>query len=112
MYNLHRITYLMERNIDLKTAGNLLENELEVRKTPEVLAFHAYISALKDDFQDAYRILEDQVQGKTHEPSSLLLMAKTYKLLGDREKVEHLKKQLKDTRYELGPLTYREVMSL
>ena len=93
-------------------AITLAQKEVENRPTPmsyDLLA-HAYYG--NGDYKKALNIAQKHVIGKTHEPMAHFHTAQIYKALDMQSELAPVKKELLETSFELGPVTYKEIKNL
>ncbi|MGB3590052.1 MAG: hypothetical protein WBA16_00065 [Nonlabens sp.] len=113
MYNTYRIEKLLEGSRREKLeALEIAKSEIKNRATPEIYDLVAYSYLKTGDASRALNIYEKFVKGKTHEPVAALHSAIILKANGDMDNVTTYKNDLLEARYELGPVTYKEVESL
>ncbi len=112
MYNAHNIKiYLAEKGNEQK-ALQLAKKEITNRATPETYHMLALAELENGNKEEALEIIENKVAGKTFEPEAQLTMAKVYKANNRKSEVERLKEELLEARFELGPVTYKEIQAL
>ena len=110
MYNLAHVERWLEDNPQKALA--LAQREYENRSTPETAAFLAKAHYRLGNLQAAMDIVDQDVYGKSSEPAVLLEAATIYKAAGNSEITREIKKELAGARFELGPVTYKEVAKL
>ncbi|TRO67318.1 tetratricopeptide repeat protein [Christiangramia sabulilitoris] len=112
MYNAHNLkVYFSESGKELK-AIDLARKEVANRATPETFQLLALAHLNNGNKKEALKIIRNKVEGKTFEPEAQLAMAKVYKANELTSEVERLKKELLEAKYELGPVTYKEIQKL
>lgn len=111
MYNMSIADHLIVSN-DTNEALRLAKNEFQNRPTPETAAFLASIYHRRGEVDKALDVVEKYVYEKSSEPKVLLTIAKIFKDSGNSNRVKNIKKDLVTARFELGPLTFKEVEHL
>ena len=112
MYNVYNLkVYLSEtgREID---AIDLARQEVANRATPETYQMLALAHLKNGNKLEALKIIKNKVEGKTFEPEAQLALANIYKANNLTLEAKKIKKELLEARFELGPVTYKEVMDL
>ncbi|NKI32725.1 tetratricopeptide repeat protein [Croceivirga thetidis] len=112
MYNTYQINYYIDYDRHLKRARRLAEIEVENRPTPESYSYLASTYLEMGREQEALKIVEAHIIGKTFEPGILLNAAKIFKANQHFEKVEALKPELIGAVYELGPAAKKQIYDL
>ncbi|MDX1685238.1 MAG: tetratricopeptide repeat protein [Saprospiraceae bacterium] len=108
MYNLLKAEFHLEKPHHAHKAIQLLEKEVQERSTPEIVAFLSYAKWKKGDLGEARKLAIDVI-GQTFEPVALLHILA---VIEDQNSRDQIIKELKDARYELGPVTYSHFESL
>ncbi|EAQ38057.3 hypothetical protein MED134_12841 [Dokdonia sp. MED134] len=90
----------------------LAKKEVSNRPTPMSYDLLARAHYGKGDYAQALIIAEEHVIGKTYEPVAQFHTAQIYKALGMQKDLTPLKKELLETSYELGPVTYSQIKNL
>lgn len=90
----------------------LAKREVSNRPTPMSYDLLAHAHYGKGDYAQALIIAEEHVIGKTYEPVAQFHTAQIYKALGMQKDLTPLKKELLETSYELGPVTYSQIKNL
>lgn len=103
MYNACQINYYLNHDRQLPRALRLAELEVTNRPTPQTYSFLANTYLELGRAEEALKIVEEHIIGKTFEPGILLDVAEIFKANQDVEKVEALKPELMGAIYELGP---------
>ncbi len=112
MYNAHTLkVYLSEKGKE-KKALDLARKEVANRATPETYQLLALAHLENGDKAEALKIIKNKVEGQTFEPEAQLAMASIYKANELKSEVERLKDELLEAKYELGPVTYKEIQEL
>ncbi|GAK89050.1 hypothetical protein JCM19297_3574 [Nonlabens ulvanivorans] len=110
MYNTYRIENLLAGTEAQQKSGlELAIIEVENRATPETYDLLGYAYLVNKMPDVALEIHKQFVQNKTFEPLAQLHLAQVLKGNDITEPVETIKKELLEARYELGPVTYKEV---
>ncbi|GAK93495.1 hypothetical protein JCM19298_2214 [Nonlabens ulvanivorans] len=110
MYNTYRIENLLAGTETQQKSGlELAIIEVENRATPETYDLLGYAYLVNKMPDVALEIHKQFVQNKTFEPLAQLHLAQVLKRNDITEPVETIKKELLEARYELGPVTYKEV---
>lgn len=103
MYNTYKVDYHLDFDLDHKQALNLAMKEVSNRPTPESYNLLAKTYLKMNKLDDAMRLVETEIIGKTYEPGILLNVAEIYKANRQYDKVHILKQELQGAIYELGP---------
>lgn len=110
MYNTYRIETLLAGTAADKAAGlELAVNEVENRATPETYDLLGYAYLINGQSEKALEIHNANVLDKTFEPVAQLHLAQVLKSNDNRIAAMEIKKELLEARYELGPVTIKEV---
>ncbi|TYC17858.1 cell surface protein [Bizionia gelidisalsuginis] len=104
MYNAYNVQLWADNNTNLDAALAVSKREIANRPTPLSYDLLAWSEFRKGNFDKALDIVEAYVVNKTFEPNALYHIAEIYKANQMLDKVKSLKKELKDSAYELGPL--------
>ncbi|TYB77461.1 cell surface protein [Bizionia saleffrena] len=104
MYNAYNVQLWADNNTNLDAALAVSKREIANRPTPLSYDLLAWSEFRKGNFDKALDIVEAYVVNKTFEPNALYHIAEIYKANQRLDKVKSLKKELKDSAYELGPL--------
>ena len=106
MYN----SFLIQNSLTQKNiaqANKLAELEIETRRTPESYALLAVTKYYQNQKKEALELALNEVVGKTFEPKVLM------NILPVTEQVDSVKKailsEVKEAKYELGPLAYNKL---
>ncbi len=110
MYNTYLIELLAESNP--QKALKLAMAEVNNRATPETYQLLAYAQLKAGQKDAALQTIENYVADKTSEPTALYYSALIYKANGQKDKVASLKEELLEAKYELGPVTAKEIEKL
>ena len=104
-------TYLIElyAENDPKKALELSTIEVANRATPETYQLLAYAQLKSGNKEEALRIIEENVMGKTFEPMAHYYCALVYKVNDMHAQVANLKKELKTASFELGPVMMQKI---
>ena len=112
MYGAYLVEIYASNTETSQQAIAIAQKEVENRPTPmsyDLLA-HAYYG--NGDYKKALSITQEHVIGKTHEPMAQFHTAQIYKALDMQSELAPIKKELLETSFELGPVTYKEIKSL
>ena len=104
MYNAYNVQLWADNNTDIDAALAISKREIANRPTPLSYDLLAWSEFRKGNFNKALEIAEAHVVNKTFEPNALYHIAEIYKANQMLDKVKSLKKELKESAYELGPL--------
>lgn len=104
MYNAYNVQLWADNNTDIDAALAISKREIVNRPTPLSYDLLAWSEFRKGNFNKALEIAEAHVVNKTFEPNALYHIAEIYKANQMLDKVKSLKKELKESAYELGPL--------
>ncbi|QXP59607.1 tetratricopeptide repeat protein [Olleya sp. HaHaR_3_96] len=110
MYNVYSSKILADAKS--KTAITLAKIEVQNRPTPISYDLLAWSYFNNGNTVKALNIAEQYVVGKTFEPEAQYHIAEIYKANGKFKDVAQLKKELQNSSYELGPLTFKSVNKL
>ncbi len=110
MYNTYLIELYAESNPE--KALELATAEVDNRATPETYQLMAYAQLMAGQKEAALKTIENNVADKTSEPKALFHAALIYKANGKEDKVTTLKEELLGAKYELGPVTAKEIEKL
>ncbi len=105
MYNKYNILFLAEDNKYFTKALEIANREVNNRPTPQSYDLLAWTHFKNGNIDQALKIIESHVSGKTFEPEVLYHIAKIYKTNGKLDEAEKLKTELLESAFELGPLT-------
>ncbi len=105
MYNKYNILFLAEDNKYVTKALEIANREVNNRPTPQSYDLLAWTHFKNGNIDQALKIIESHVSGKTFEPEVLYHIAKIYKTNGKLDEAEKLKTELLESAFELGPLT-------
>ncbi len=109
MYNAYLVTLLEN---EPEKALELAKKEVINRPTPQSYQLLSYASMLNGRGEEALKLADQYVNGKTFEPVSLYQLATVYKKSGRGKEVEELKKELMGAYFEVGPLMEKEIEKL
>ncbi|RZS93355.1 tetratricopeptide repeat protein [Aquimarina brevivitae] len=112
MYHQHLATVLAEEYQSYSEALDYMQLELQNRPTPMTYDLMAYILHLKGEHPEALKIAMTHVKGQTYEPTALLHLAQIYKSNQLKDEMSKLVSELKESSYELGPVTSTIVAQL
>ena len=110
MYNTYLIRLYAETNAE--KALQIAQQEINDRATPNTYHNVAFAQLKNGMKKEALQTIESHVIGKTFEPMALYHAALIFKANGLDDKVEALKKNLKNAAYELGPVLFRKIGEL
>lgn len=108
MYNVLMADHLVNEKQELSRAISMLETEIDERPTPELIANLSRAYWEHHDHSNALRLAK-KVVGHTYEPIALMNILP---VLQDDELRDEISEELKDARFELGPLKFEEVGQL
>ena len=111
MYNAYKINEFVDAG-ETQKAVELARVEVQNRATPETYDLLSYALLSNGQEMEALEIQEEYVIGKTFEPVAQLHTAMILKNNGRLEDVAKFKKELLETEYEMGPVTYKEIKDL
>jgi len=112
MYNAYNIMLYAENNKELAKAINIANIEVENRPTPQSYDLLAWTHYNHGEIKKALNVMEQHVIGKTSEPDVLFRIAKIYKANGEIDKAKHLKAELLESVFELGPLVENDIKKI
>ncbi|MHA7057717.1 tetratricopeptide repeat protein [Aquimarina sp. M1] len=112
MYNTYNALILAEEYQKYDQALDIAEEEIANRPTPQSYDLKAYILNLKGNHKEALDIAEKYIINKTFEPVANFHIAQIYKANNLPKKVSPIVKELRESSYELGPLTSQKIMDL
>lgn len=112
MYNAHNLKLYLSEEGNTEKALDLARKEVSNRATPETYQLLALAHLEHGNKEEALKIIRDKVEGKTYEPEAQLAMAHVYKANELESEVKKLKDELLEAKYELGPVTYKEIQKL
>ncbi len=112
MYNAYAIDIFLNDRLRYEEAVALAEKEVRNRPTPMAYSSLAYSYFKEGESEKAYKLVADEVIGKTQEPVALLKVAEILKAQGDEASVKSLKNELLEATYELGPVTSSRISAL
>ncbi|MEP1306195.1 MAG: hypothetical protein ABJK11_08635 [Balneola sp.] len=94
---------------DFEVAEALIQKEIVNRPNPMTYDLQAWVKFHKGELDEAQRILEDKVLGKTYEPVPAYHAGVIMKKVGKEEKAKELLNYAKEASFELGPITVRDI---
>ncbi|MBE15351.1 MAG: hypothetical protein CL867_03820 [Cytophagaceae bacterium] len=112
MYQIPTALLLAEEENAFKDAIAMAKEEVQQRPTPETYSVLAYILNLAGSHEDALLIAEKHIRDKTFEPEANLRLASIYKSNKKYDELKRLEADLKDSSYELGPITTQKIEEL
>lgn len=110
MYNTYLIEIFSESNPE--KALEFAAQEVTGRATPETYSLLALAQLKIGNKEEALQTIIDFVEGNTFEPKSLYFSALVYKANKLDDKTSELKKELRKSSFELGPLVTKMVNNL
>jgi hypothetical protein len=110
MYTTYLIELYAETNPE--KALRLAWEELANRATPETYHLLAYALLINGNKNEALKLIENHVEGKTFEPMAQYHSALVYKANGLSDKVAVLKNELAEASFELGPVMKEKIKDL
>ncbi len=112
MYNSYNAMLYSEDTNTIEKASVIARQEVLNRATPQSYDLLAWTYHKKGNSEEALRIVEQYIQGKTFEPSILYHMAEIYKANNLGKLAMSLKKELLESTFELGPLESKKIYKL
>lgn len=112
MYNTYNALLLADNKRETAKALKIAYEEIENRPTPQSYDLLAWTFYNHGDVEEALKLAEKHVIGKTSEPDVLLHLAKIYKANGEVEKAKKLKEELLESTFELGPLSIHDIKNI
>jgi lipopolysaccharide biosynthesis regulator YciM len=112
MYNTYNALLLADNKKETAKALKIAYKEIENRPTPQSYDLLAWTFYNHGDVEEALKLAEKHVIGKTSEPDVLLHLAKIYKANGEVEKAKKLKEELLESTFELGPLSIHDIKNI
>ena len=109
MYNKYNVLLFSAELQELDKAHAIALKEVKNRPTAQSYDLLAWTLFKKGDVKKALSIMENYVVGNTFEPLTMFHIATIYKANGLVEKANELKKELKGSVYELGPLLEQDI---
>ncbi|MCH9659344.1 MAG: tetratricopeptide repeat protein, partial [Bacteroidetes bacterium] len=110
MYNAYLIEIFSDTNPS--KALELAEQEVNNRSTPESYHLLALAQLANGKKVEALSTINTYVVGKTFEPMAAYHMALVYRANDMIKELAAIKDELKESSFELGPLTYRDIENL
>lgn len=104
MYNKYNVILYSEDDSKKGKALEIAQKEIENRPTVQSYDLLAWAYFNNGEIQKAMEIADNKVYQKTSEPEVLYHLAEIYKANKVNQKTEMLKKELKGTDFELGPI--------
>ncbi len=111
MYNAYKISELIDSG-KTQEAVELAKIEVGNRSTPETYDLLGYALLENGEEQAALENHKTYVIGKTFEPKAQLHTALIYRANGMNNEAEELKKELLETEYEMGPVTFKKIQQI
>lgn len=112
MYNKYNVLMYAEDSKQILEALKLANIEIQNRPTPQSYDLLAWTYYNHGDIEDALKVMESYVVGKTFEPEALFHLAHIYKANDKLEEVKKLKKELLESTFELGPIATQKIEEL
>lgn len=112
MYNKYNALIYAEDSKQTVKALKLANTEINNRPTPQSYDLLAWTYYNQGDVEDALKVMENHVVGKTFEPEALFHLAHIYKANGKLDEVKKLKEELLESTFELGPIAAQKVQEL
>ena len=112
MYNKYNALIYAEDSKQTVKALKLANTEINNRPTPQSYDLLAWTYYNQGDVEDALKVMENHVVGKTFEPEALFHLAHIYKANGKLNEVKKLKEELLESTFELGPIAAQKVQEL
>lgn len=107
-------TYLIRLYAETKPkkALRIAQHEINNRATPNTYHYLALAQLKNGMKKEALKTIESYVIGKTFEPIALYHAALIFKANGQNDKLGDLKRKLKSSAFEVGPVLYRKIEGL
>lgn len=112
MYHIPTALLLAEEAYAFKDAIALAEEEVQQRPTPETYSVLAYILDLAGSHESALNLAQKHIRDKTYEPEANLRLASIYRSNKKYDELKDLEADLKESTYELGPITTQKIEEL
>ncbi len=112
MYNKYSAIIQSEEKGNFYSVLAIAKREIENRPTPQSYDLLAWAYYNKGEYKKALQIVEDHVTGKTYEPEILYHQARIFKATSKNKELRALKKELKDSAFELGPTLTNKINQL
>ena len=112
MYNAYNLGLYIGETKQYDSALILAQREVDNRPTPESYSWLGYSHLKNGDKEQAMKIMDTYVYGKTFEPALLYQAAEVYKANGKEDRVKEIKGELIGAIYELGPGMEKQVHDL
>ncbi|WP_291962124.1 tetratricopeptide repeat protein [Maribacter sp.] len=112
MYNAYNLGLYIGETKQYDSALILAQQEVENRPTPESYSWLGYSLLKNGDKEQAMKIMDTYVYGKTFEPALLYQAAEVYKANGKEVRVKEIKGELIGAIYELGPGMEKQIHDL
>ncbi len=112
MYNTYTALLLAEEYEEYDMALQIAEKEISNRPTPQSYILKANILNLIGDHEQALKIAKEFVIDKTFEPEANYQVAQIYKANQLQDKISPIKKDLIESKYELGPVLSQKILEL
>lgn len=109
MYDVELIQIAATEFGDFEVAEILLDKELKNRTNPITYSLQAWVKYQMGEGEEARRIIENEVLGKTYEPLPAFQAGVILKETGEIEAGRKLLLTAKESSFELGPLTIAEI---
>ena len=112
MYNKYNALLYAENPKETAQALKIANIEIENRPTPQSYDLLAWTYYNHGDIEEALKVVEKYVSGKTFEPEVLYHSAKIYKANKKLKKAKIIKKELQESIFELGPLMTKKINNI
>ncbi|MFD0963301.1 tetratricopeptide repeat protein [Pseudofulvibacter geojedonensis] len=112
MYNKYNALLNIEEFNNFNDALETVKAEINLRPTPQSYGLLAWLHYHKGNHKEALNIANEHVIGKTFEPETLYQVAVILKANDFTDKTFKIKKDLMESKYELGPLMAKKVERL
>ncbi|WP_370478831.1 tetratricopeptide repeat protein [Tamlana flava] len=112
MYNKYNALLYAENPLETTKALVIANMEIKYRPTPQSYDLLAWTYYNHGDTEEALKIMEKHVVGKTFEPEAMLHLAQIYTANGKEDEAKKLKKELLESTFELGPIKAQKVKKL
>ncbi|NAS32068.1 tetratricopeptide repeat protein [Flavobacteriaceae bacterium R38] len=103
MYNAHNALLYIDKQKDFQKAITIAKREIKNRPTPQSYDLLAWAYYNQGDYNKAFQITKEFIHGKTFKPETLYHQAKILKANAKNKRVKSIKRELKNSLFELGP---------
>ena len=109
MYNKYNAILYAENKKQTAEALKIAYTEIKNRPTPQSYDLLAWTHYNHGDVEEALKVAENYIVGKTFEPHVLYHVAEIYKANGKLKEANNLKDELQESTFELGPLMAEKI---